>query len=439
MKHSNHQFSQARSYTQAIAEIFYISMASRSPLDQELRKYFRIQKKCGSRDRRFISEALFSLFRWYGWIKPLMPTSAPVKALESKTFCSAISAVLYLDKHNNNPVANFIAERVDINAERMPIPGLTIEDKKNWLGRHFGLKQLKLEALVPEWFKDELPKGFDLPSLIETLQVRPPMWIRLQGDDAKNKTVEELKSHKLNPEVHSIMKKSVKLINPRVNLYELDSFRSGQFEVQDLASQALGFACQAKAGERWWDVCAGAGGKTMLLADHMKSKGTLIATDIREWKLEDLKKRARRAGFSNITTKGLKKGRATSKKHTFDGVLVDAPCSCTGTWRRNPDARWNSTENDCIELAEIQKDILSKAVSSVKDGGVLVYATCSFSVKENEEIVDYVLKNHPEFSLEDFPHPLTGEPTNGIMRISPSPEDCDAMFAARFRYKAVTS
>ena len=127
------------------------------------------------------------------------------------------------------------------------------------------------------------------------------------------------------------MKKAIKLYNPRVNLYELKSFRAGNFEVQDLASQSLGFACQAKPGERWWDVCAGAGGKTMLLADHMQSKGLVVATDIREWKLQDLKKRAKRARFSNVTTKALKKGRASSKNHTFDGVLVDAPCSCTGT------------------------------------------------------------------------------------------------------------
>lgn len=423
----------ARSYSEAIAQIFYEVRESRNPLDQELRRFFRNNKKYGSRDRRFIAESLYSLFRWFGWVQDILPTSAPDIPCENKKFCSGLIAVLCLDNLHKDAVAEHISQLAGVNIQGVPKNDL--DDKRQWMGKHFGLKQLKNADLVPDWFVEELPKDFNLEELIIDLQKRPPMWIRLQGPQNKNNTLRELKERDFDIYPHSIMKKAIKIVNPRVNLYELKSFRDGQFEVQDLASQSLGFACQAEGGQRWWDVCAGAGGKTLLLADHMESKGGITSTDIREWKLDDLKKRARRARFSNITTKNLKKTRSASKKRPYDGVLVDAPCSCTGTWRRNPDARWSSTAEDCEELATIQADILEKSAPGVKADGVLVYATCSFSVRENEEIVENFLKTHPDFYLEDFPHPLTLKPTGGILRISPSPEDCDAMFAARFRRK----
>ena len=117
------------------------------------------------------------------------------------------------------------------------------------------------------------------------------MWLRLQGSLDPNPTEAELRERDFNVSSHPVMKKALKVVNPRVNLYDLQSFRKGHFEVQDLASQSLGYACNAQAGQRWWDVCAGAGGKTLLLADHMQSKGGITATDIREWKLKEILKR----------------------------------------------------------------------------------------------------------------------------------------------------
>ncbi len=426
--------SQARSYTSASSEIFYSILDSKKPLDQELRSFFRNNKKYGSKDRRFIAESLYSLFRWYGWLKNILPKSAPENACESKGYCSALLAALHFDKQDHHIVIELLCDKYSLQLSTLKCDSL--DDKLHAFQKSFNLQDLSIHDLVPDWFIKELPENFELDELIKDLQKRPPMWLRLQGPQSPNSSLTELEEQGLKPLTHPIMTKAVKLINPRVNLYELQSFRKGRFEVQDLASQSLGFACQAKPGERWWDVCAGAGGKTLLLADHMESIGGITSTDIREWKLDDLKKRARRAGFSNITTKNLKKARSASKKRPYDGVLVDAPCSCTGTWRRNPDARWSTTAEDCAELAKIQMEILEKSAPGVKVDGVLVYATCSFSIHENEENVNQFLKKHPDFELEDFPHPLTQKPTGGILRISPSPDDCDAMFAARFRKKS---
>ncbi|MFA7232442.1 MAG: RsmB/NOP family class I SAM-dependent RNA methyltransferase, partial [Victivallaceae bacterium] len=293
-----------------------------------------------------------------------------------------------------------------------------------------------LEGLLPEWTYQLLPPGVNHLELIRWFQQRPPLWLRGQGceiDSLANK----LKFRGLNVKKHPFMTQSLCAENPAVSLYSLEEFRKGLFEVQDLASQVIGLTCAPKAGERWWDACAGAGGKTLQLADIMQRKGSVIASDIREYKLEDLRKRARRAGFPNIMCKEWD-GKALRKKQQekFDGVLVDAPCSCSGTWRRNPDARWTTSPDELIEMAELQLRILNNAASGVKPGGTLVYATCSIFAAENTGVVESFLAQNPEYALESFSNPMNGRQTNGTVQIFPWEGDCDAMFAARFRRRA---
>ena len=115
----------------------------------------------------------------------------------------------------------------------------------------------------------------------------------------------------------------------------------------------------------------------------------------------------------------------------FDGVLVDAPCSCSGTWRRNSEARWIALDQTCQRAAKNQLEILKKASAKVKLGGILVYATCSMSQIENEQVVEKFLDEHSDFSLDPIIHPLTGEKISGLMTVKSWPENCDAMFAAR--------
>ena len=290
--------------------------------------------------------------------------------------------------------------------------------------------QLKLVDLVPSWIYQSCPLSkADHANFFNSNQTRPPMHLRIQGD--KQKVISAFQG-KANLEQSEYLKSSLTVRNARINLNELEPFKKGAFEVQDLASQAIGIATAAKPGERWWDACCGAGGKTMQLASMMKNKGAITATDIREWKLDDLKKRAKRGGFHNINAKGWDGIHAPSKTD-FDGVLVDAPCSCTGTWRRNPDARWTSTGKDIREMAEIQHKLLRTCAKAVKPGGYLIYATCSISSEENEEMIISFITDHPEFKLEAIPHPLSGEPTNGMIRIWSWEFDCDSMFVARLQ------
>ena len=182
-------------------------------------------------------------------------------------------------------------------------------------------------------------------------------------------------------------------------------------------------------------ACAGAGGKTLALAELMERTGTVVAGDIRAYKLDDLRKRARRAGFPNIMTRPWDGKKISGKQAAnFDGVLVDAPCSCSGVWRRNPDGRWSTTAADVDAMAPIQREVLDHAAPAVRPGGVLVYATCSVFASENQAVVADFLASHPEFIPEAFENPLDGTPVeDGMLAIDGSADNSDSMFVARLR------
>lgn len=293
--------------------------------------------------------------------------------------------------------------------------------------------------LVPEWVLPLLPPDFPANRFLADLRRRPPMWLRLQTRD-RDRLAAELQSCGLALRRHPRLANAFAVENPKVNLYTLDSFRRGEFEVQDLASQCIGLAAAPKPGERWLDACAGAGGKTLELADLMERTGTVVACDVRSYKLDDLRIRARRAGFPNIVTREWD-GKPFKGKQAggYDGVLVDAPCSCSGVWRRNPDGRWTLKPEDVEEAAALQQRILEAASTAVRSGGLLIYATCSLFPRENGGVVDAFLASHEEFALEPFEHPLTGEPCGGMLQVRSFDGDCDSMFVARLRRKEAES
>jgi 16S rRNA (cytosine967-C5)-methyltransferase len=193
----------------------------------------------------------------------------------------------------------------------------------------------------------------------------------------------------------------------------------------------------AKPGERVVDFCAGAGGKSLAMAQMMDNKGVIYACDVHDKRLDNLGKRARRAGVHNIRSKVLSSERDKwVKQHSgyADLVLVDAPCSGTGTWRRNPDSRWNLSVDDLDELQTLQASILDSASRLVKPGGRLIYATCSFLQRENEDQVAKFLEHHPEFSsiqltLQNGEDVLIESPT---VRLLSSVHETDGFFAAGF-------
>ncbi|MCM8542334.1 MAG: RsmB/NOP family class I SAM-dependent RNA methyltransferase [Lentisphaeraceae bacterium] len=412
---------QALKYTEAISLVFYDVMESDKPADRELKAFFSANKQCGSKDRKFISEGFYGLFRWYGWLKSIIPSEKPDEPIKNTLFCKALAIALNLEGLTKPLAYKALCDAAEYKSRDFS-DGL--HDICTELGEVIG-EQLTIEMLVPSWFLGETSRADSL--FFESLQKRPPVWLRAQRKGLNDISV-ELKRNNFDFKIHEKIPNAVKILD-KINLIELKAFKKGLLEVQDLASQCLVTACDVQSGEFWWDVCAGAGGKTLAIADKLQGRGKVTATDKRKHILQEVKKRAQRGGFRSVQIGQLNK--IKNSDESFDGVLVDAPCSCTGTWRRNPDARWKSNENICKEWSVIQLEILSEASTKVKPGGKLVYATCSVSSIENETVVQLFLEHFKEFELEPFVHPLTGKETNGMMWIDPLPEDCDSMFAAR--------
>jgi 16S rRNA (cytosine967-C5)-methyltransferase len=185
--------------------------------------------------------------------------------------------------------------------------------------------------------------------------------------------------------------------------YSLEGYsliKDGLVEVQDEGSQLIALSCEPTSKMTVLDYCAGAGGKTLALSAEMHNKGQLFACDIHEWRLKRAKERARRAGVHNVRFQKADDPKFL-KRHLnfFDRVLVDAPCSGTGTWRRNPDMKFKTTADDIRELQLLQRTILAKTAPLVRQGGWLIYATCSVLKAENHDQIAFFLENNPGFTL----------------------------------------
>jgi 16S rRNA (cytosine967-C5)-methyltransferase len=195
------------------------------------------------------------------------------------------------------------------------------------------------------------------------------------------------------------------LVPKRMNVFQLQTFRDGWFEVQDEGSQLLPFLLDPKPTAKVLDACAGAGGKTLELAALMKNRGEIMATDVHSTRLEELRRRTRRAGVSNVRIRQVEDVADLNDgfREHFDLVLIDAPCSGLGTLRRNPGMKWVVTEETVGEVSQKQAHILDSSSSLVKPGGIVAYATCTLFREENEAIVENFLTTHPEFTLERPP------------------------------------
>jgi 16S rRNA (cytosine967-C5)-methyltransferase len=448
--------SQTNSCMKSIDFLIKESLINNRPADRVISYYFRNNRYLGSRDRRFILEACFSVLRWWNLIELLIPEESKSslqndndkKKIFSEDFILSFTVYLkiiftasLLDNHEtiSRELIYYWADKLKIKRELLD----KILKEKDELKKatiiinNFSKNTVKLDILdvLPKWINEEIADNITAKDIATITQKRPPMWIRNQSKDV-NELAKALRKQDLPATRHKTIKEAICIENPKINLYSLEEFTKGWFEVQDLASQIIGLACNASPTEWWWDACAGAGGKTLQLSHQMQNKGRMVASDIREYKLDDLKKRAKRAKLSNITCSAWNGKKLIAKKQNrYDGVLVDAPCTCSGTWRRNPDAKLKIKQDEVAEMSALQLSIVENASTGVKPGGVLVYATCSLFKRENQDVVEQFLKNNDNFKLESFINPLTGKKTDGTLNIYPWDGNCDATFVARFRKK----
>lgn len=335
------------------------------PADRVLREAFRMKDSPTRQHSAEISHAVFAWFRWKG---ALPPGPASARALE---------ACLRMDQ--------------DFAAKPSAFP------------------TNKLQHVVPPWLHKEMQ--ITTPWL-QSIQHAPRLWLRARkgcgGDLASKLQKARAGTDARLPEAFT----DTVLHEGPEDLFRTATFQSGEFEIQDVASQAVGLLCDPKPGETWWDACAGEGGKTLHLSDLMENKGLIWASDRAAWRLRKLRLRAARARCFNFRTASWEGNDKLPTKTRFDGVLVDAPCSGIGTWQRNPHARWTTIPEDIRELGSLQRDILSYAATAVKAGGRLFYAVCTLTRTETQAVMEDFTRNHPGFE------PL---PLSGIIGTDPSP------------------
>lgn len=222
---------------------------------------------------------------------------------------------------------------------------------------------------------------------------------------------------------------------PETRIEQSEAYLQGMIEVQDAGSQLTCEVVAARPGETVIDLCAGAGGKTLALAAAMENAGTLVACDADRARLSRLQPRAERAGATGIETVLLDANREMQALERFvgaaDAVLVDAPCSGTGTWRRNPEARWRLTEKQLGRYVAIQSRLLDVAATLVRPGGRLVFVTCSLLDEEGARQADGFLTRHPDWRAE-MPLLPAGTARGQGLRLSPGRDGTDGFFVARF-------
>ena len=352
--------------------------------DKVVEKALKRDKRWGARDRKFVAETIYEMVRW----KRLYNEIAGTKNHYTNENVWKNFAVFAILKGYKLPDWN----------QLQGVPERRIKGKFDELQ-----KQRVFKESIPDWLDELAVKELGekhWTKEIAALNVQANVILRVNTLKTNKLSLRnKLGEAGINTEFIPGHTDALKLVE-RANVFVTQCFKDGLFEVQDAYSQLVADYLDVKPGMKVIDTCAGAGGKTLHLAALMENKGQLIATDIYESKLKKLKKRARRAGVHNVTTKPLDSSKVLKKmKGTADRVLIDAPCSGIGVLRRNPDSKWKLQPEFVENIKKIQAEILENYSALVKTDGKLVYATCSILPSENENQVQLFLKNHPEFQF----------------------------------------
>ena len=365
-----------------------------APADRILSDWFRGNRFAGSKDRRAIRELVYAAIRACG----------PVPA-------SGRAAMLALGQQDEALVGLFDGSGYG------PAP---VEEGE----------PVAETGIAPPWLVERLAASGIAEAEAEALQDRAPLDVRVNALKADRATLDLPVAGETLPTAQGLR------LPFGTQVESWDAYREGLIEVQDGGSQLACEAVAARAGETVIDLCAGAGGKTLALAAAMANAGTLIASDTDRGRLSRLGPRAERAGALVAETVLLDPGReldALAKwRQSADAVLVDAPCSGTGTWRRNPEARWRLAPSDLERFAKIQTRLLEIADQLVRPGGRLIYVVCSLLDAEGPDQIDAFLAAHPGWRADPPALPL-GRPRGTGMRLTPFHDGTDGFFIARLQ------
>lgn len=415
---------------QAAIEILDGLAKTAQPADRYLRDWFGARRYAGSKDRAGVSEHVFDVLRRRAYFSWRMGEGARA---------SMLASLLQIGK---SPAE---IETLFSGAPYAPA-SLTDEERARLSAEPKEEPPPHVHGEYPEWLEEQLTREFgpDLPQEMSAMLSRAPVDLRVNPLRATREAIlEGLRS--LEVQCHATPYSPYGIRVPSAKglaaLRHTQFFETGAFEIQDEGSQIASILCGAKPGSNVLDLAAGAGGKSLALASIMQNRGDILAYDIDETRLKELRPRARRAGADIIRVTN-KKGGPDWGKGKFEIVLADAPCSGSGTWRRSPEQKWRLTPERLAELRRIQGDMLSEAARHVGEGGRLIYVTCSVLPSENEDIVAAFLTHHPDFAIlpaVDVWRAETGqEPPPGMgqfFRASPLKCATDGFFVCIMRAK----
>lgn len=404
------------------------------PADAEMSAFFRNNRDLGNKDRAFIAESVYGVVRRYRYLSTLTASD------DSDTDDARKLILAWLLRVQGRSLRDLDEALTEQQKEwAISIKAKSTEDLP-----------LAVQADVRDWLWDKLVTQYGEK---EALTICRGMFEQATLDLRVNtikgspeEVLEKMIAENINNEniiaAMPISPIGIRMPN-RIGINKHVMFTEGKIEVQDEGSQLLSYLVAPKRGQMVADLCAGAGGKTLALGALMRNTGRLYAFDVNERRLNNLGKRLKRSGLSNLNAQvinnenDLKLKRLNGK---FDRVLVDAPCSGLGTLRRNPDLKWRQTEQDIIELNVKQKNILTRAAKLTKAGGRVVYATCSLLTEENEMIAEHFLDKHPDFTLVPANEVMAQQgialDTGKYLSLLPHIHGTDGFFAAVFEKKA---
>jgi 16S rRNA (cytosine967-C5)-methyltransferase len=391
------------------------------PTDRFLKSWFRIRRFAGSKDRRAIAERVFAVQRRRAALAHRMGGDAP-RALMIAALLEADQDVAALFTGGYGPPPLTDAERLAIAATPSSAP--------DWVRGEY-----------PLWLEPELRRAFGERLLDEMAAfiARAPTDLRVNTLKADRDAVIAASTRMgLVAAPTPYAPHGIRIAGEAGNLSQSPLFESGAFEFQDEAAQIAAHLCGARPGMRVLDLAAGAGGKSLAFAAAMRNQGEIVACDVRGAALAELQKRASRAGVTIIKTFVLEGGPLEHAQPSglFDAVFVDAPCSGTGTWRRQPELRWRLAPARLAELMALQDRLLDQAAGLVRPGGRLFYATCSILPSENQDRVAAFQVRHPAFESLNLAENGGANPPPGLtwdFRASPAGTGTDGFFCAGLR------
>ncbi len=346
--------------------------------DKVIEKTLKENPKFGSRDRRFIAETTYDIVRNYRLLSYLANSE---------------------DNYWQILGTYFVMQQLPMPDER----DFKNINEKEIVDKFKACKDERILQAYPDWLWD-LCEG-ELGKKVweqEAKALNEQAVVVLRVNTLKTKK-EILTKHLQEQEIEVSPIEGYNdalILSERQNIFQNQLFKLGLFELQDAGSQAISEFLEVEPGMRVIDACAGGGGKTLHIAALMQNKGRIISMDVTQWKLDELKKRARRATASNVEPR-LIEGSKTIKRleNKADRLLLDVPCSGLGVIKRNPDAKWKLNAEFIERTKELQQKILSEYSVMTKKGGQLVYSTCSVLPSENRKQVDTFLANNKNFEL----------------------------------------